>query len=75
FAQLGGYRDELRCNETNAIANLLLKSQRAGDVDLGKTLLNVDCSRTVARMTQPNKDLKPEKAKIATLGFVYEPAN
>ncbi|KGM25538.1 TonB-dependent receptor domain-containing protein [Stenotrophomonas maltophilia] len=74
FAQLGGYRDELRCNETNAIANLLLKSQRPGDVDLGKTMLNVDCSRTVARMTQPNKDLKPEKAKIATLGFVYEPA-
>jgi outer membrane receptor protein involved in Fe transport len=73
FAQLGGYRDEVRCNETNAIANLLLRSQRGGDVDLGKTLLNTDCSRTVARMTQPNPDLKPEKAKITTLGFVYEP--
>jgi len=73
FAQLGGYRDEVRCNETNAIANLLLQSQRGGDVDLGKTLLNTDCSRTVARMTQPNPDLKPEKAKITTLGFVYEP--
>jgi len=73
FAQLGGYRDEVRCNETNAIANLLLKSQRGGDVDLGNTLLNTDCSRTVARMTQPNPDLKPEKAKITTLGFVYEP--
>lgn len=73
FAQLGGYRDEVRCNETNAIANLLLKSQRGGDVDLGKGLLNTDCSRTVARMTQPNPDLKPEKAKITTLGFVYEP--
>jgi outer membrane receptor protein involved in Fe transport len=24
-------------------------------------------------MTQPNPDLKPEKAKITTLGFVYEP--
>ena len=73
FAQLGGYRDEVRCNETNAIANLLLQSQRGGDVDLGKTLLNSDCSRTVARMTQPNPELKPEKAKITTLGFVYEP--
>ena len=73
FAQLGGYRDEVRCSETNAIANLLLKSQRGGDVDLGKGLLNTDCSRTVARMTQPNPDLKPEKAKITTLGVVYEP--
>jgi len=73
FAQLGGYRDEVRCNETNAIANLLLQSRRGGDVDLGKTLLNSDCSRTVARMTQPNPELKPEKAKITTLGFVYEP--
>ncbi|WP_295845132.1 TonB-dependent receptor [uncultured Xanthomonas sp.] len=75
YAQLGGYRDEVRCGETNAIANLLLQSRRSGDVDLGKSLLNADCSRTVARMTQPNPDLKPEKAKIATLGFVYEPAN
>ena len=75
FAQLGGYRDETRCNETNAIANLLLQSSRGGDVDLGNTLLNSDCGRTVARMTQPNPDLEPEKAKIATLGFVYEPTN
>jgi iron complex outermembrane receptor protein len=73
FAQLGGYRDEVRCDETNAIANLLLTSQRGGDVDLGKAMLNSDCSRTVARMTQPNQELKPEKAKITTLGFVYEP--
>ncbi|WP_394540558.1 TonB-dependent receptor domain-containing protein [Lysobacter enzymogenes] len=73
FAQLGGFRDELRCNETNAIANLLRQSRRPGDVDLGNSLLNVDCSRTVARMTQPNQELKPEKAKIATLGVVFEP--
>ena len=75
FAQIGGYRDETRCNETNAIAELLLRSQRAGDVDLGNSLLNADCGRTVARMTQPNPDLEPEKAKIATLGFVYEPTH
>jgi len=75
FAQLGGYRDEVRCNETNAIANLLLQSSRAGDVDLGRSLLNSDCSRTVARMTQPNQDLQPEKAKIATLGVVLEPTD
>jgi outer membrane receptor protein involved in Fe transport len=73
FAQLGGYRDEVRCAETNAVANLLRQSRRSGDVDLGNSLLNADCSRTVARMTQPNQDLKPEKAKIATLGFVFEP--
>jgi len=75
YAQLGGYRDDVRCNETNAIADLLLQSSRPGDVDLGNTLLNSDCSRTVARMTQPNPDLKPEKAKIATLGFVVEPTS
>ncbi len=75
FAQLGGFEDEVRCDETNAIANLLRQSARAGDVDLGNSLLNTDCSRTVARMTQPNQDLKPEKAKISTLGFVYEPAS
>ena len=74
FAQIGGYRDETRCNQTNAIANLLKQSQRAGDVDLGNSLLNSDCGRTVARMTQPNPELQPEKAKIATLGFVFEPA-
>ena len=73
FAQLGGYRDQTRCDETNAIANLLLKSKRPGDVDLGNTLFNADCSRTVARMTQPNPALQPEKAKISTLGFVFEP--
>jgi len=75
FAQIGGYRDETRCNETNAIAELLQQSQRPGDVDLGNSLFNADCGRTVARMTQPNQDLEPEKAKIATLGFVYEPTN
>jgi iron complex outermembrane receptor protein len=75
YAQLGGYRDEVRCNETNAIANLLLQSSRPGDVDMGNSLLNSDCSRTVARMTQPNPDLKPEKAKIATLGFMIEPTS
>lgn len=75
FAQIGGYRDETRCNETNAIAELLQQSQRQTDVDLGDSLLNSDCSRNVARMTQPNQDLEPEKAKIATLGFVYEPAD
>ncbi len=75
FAQIGGFRDEVRCNETNAIANLLLRSSRAGDVDLGRSLLNSDCGRTVARMTQPNRDLQPEKADIATLGVVLEPAD
>ncbi len=73
FAQLGGFEDDIRCNETNAIANLLLQSNRPGDVDLGNSLLNADCSRTVARMTQPNPKLQPEKAKIATLGVVLEP--
>jgi iron complex outermembrane receptor protein len=75
YAQLGGYRDKQRCNETNAIASLLQQSARSGDVELGNSLLNTDCSRTVARMTQPNSKLQPEKAKIATFGVVYEPAS
>ncbi len=74
YAQIGGYRDETRCAETNAIATLLRQSQRQTDVDLGNSLYNSDCSRNVARMTRPNPDLKPEKAKISTLGFVWEPA-
>ena len=73
FAQIGGFRDDIRCDETNAIANLLRQSNRPGDVDLGNSLLNSDCARTVARMTQPNQDLQPEKAKIATVGLVFEP--
>ncbi|HEX7914406.1 TonB-dependent receptor plug domain-containing protein [Rudaea sp.] len=73
FAQLGGYRDEVRCGETNAIASLLLNSKLPGDVDLGRQLKNADCSRTVARVIQPNSNLRPEKAKISTLGFVFEP--
>ncbi|MEG2981940.1 MAG: TonB-dependent receptor, partial [Stenotrophomonas sp.] len=69
------YRDEVRCAETNAIAGLLRQSNRVVDKDLGNSLWNSDCSRNVARMTQPNQDLKPEKAKIATLGFVLEPTD
>lgn len=73
FAQLGGYKDQTRCDETNAIASLLRQSKRPGDVDLGNSLFNADCSRTVARMTEPNPNLRPEKARIGTLGFVFEP--
>ena len=75
YAQIGGYRDETRCAETNAIAGLLRQSARGVDKDLGNSLWNSDCSRNVARMTQPNPDLKPEKARIATLGFVLEPTD
>ncbi|PZU21409.1 MAG: TonB-dependent receptor, partial [Stenotrophomonas sp.] len=75
YAQIGGYRDEVRCAETNAIAGLLRQSNRVVDKDLGNSLWNSDCSRNVARMTQPNQDLKPEKAKIATLGVVLEPTD
>ncbi|MTI75622.1 MAG: TonB-dependent receptor [Stenotrophomonas sp.] len=75
YAQIGGYRDETRCAETNAIAGLLRQSARGVDKDLGNSLWNSDCSRNVARMTQPNPELKPEKAKIATVGFVLEPTD
>ncbi|MFN4115980.1 MAG: TonB-dependent receptor plug domain-containing protein [Inhella sp.] len=74
FAQIGGQRDPVRCDEMNAIANLLLKSATATDVTLGRSLLNSNCSLTVGGRTPPNPDLKPEKAKIATFGVVLEPA-
>jgi outer membrane receptor protein involved in Fe transport len=73
FAQVGGIRDTVRCDETNAIARLLMKSVTAAEVDLGKNLLNSNCSTTVGGLTPPNPELKPEKAKISTLGLVLQP--
>ena len=73
FAQVGGIRDTVRCDETNAIARLLMKSATATEVDLGKSLLNSNCSTTVGGLTPPNPDLQPEKAKIATVGLVLQP--
>jgi outer membrane receptor protein involved in Fe transport len=75
FAQVGGIRDTVRCDETNAIARLLMKSVTATDVDLGKNLLNTNCSTTVGGLTPPNPDLKPEKAKISTFGLVLQPVS
>jgi len=74
FAQVGGIRDTVRCDETNAIAKLLMKSVTGTDQDLGKTLLNSNCSTTVGGLTPPNPNLTPEKAKISTLGLVLQPA-
>jgi outer membrane receptor protein involved in Fe transport len=74
FAQVGGIKDTVRCDETNAIAKLLMKSVTPTDVDLGKTLLNSNCSTTVGGLTPPNQALRPEKAKISTAGLVLQPA-
>jgi len=73
YAQFGGINDTLRCNETNAIAALLKQSVTATDVDLGKNLTNADCGRTIGGLTPPNPNLKPETAKISTLGVVFQP--
>ncbi|MBB4844455.1 outer membrane receptor protein involved in Fe transport [Paucibacter oligotrophus] len=73
YAQFGGIQDKLRCDETNAIADLLKRSKTATDVDLGKTLSNSDCNRTIGGLTPPNPKLTPETAKISTLGLVFEP--
>lgn len=73
YAQFGGINDTLRCGETNAIAALLKKSKNPTDVDLGKNLTNADCGRTVGGLTPPNPSLKPETAKISTIGLVFEP--
>jgi outer membrane receptor protein involved in Fe transport len=70
---VGGIRDTVRCDETNAMARLLQKSVSSAEVDLGRSLLNSNCSTTVGGLTPPNPDLKPEKAKIATLGVVLQP--
>ncbi len=73
FAQVGGIRDTVRCDETNAMARLLQKSVSSAEADLGRSLLNSNCSTTVGGLTPPNPDLAPEKAKIATLGVVLQP--
>jgi outer membrane receptor protein involved in Fe transport len=73
YAQVGGIRDTVRCDETNAIARLLMKSVTPAEVDLGKTLLNSNCSTTVGGLTPPNQSLQPEKAKISTAGLVLQP--
>ncbi len=73
FAQVGGIRDTVRCDETNAFARLLMKSVATAEVDLGKSLLNSNCSTTVGGLTPPNPNLQPEKAKIATVGIVLQP--
>ncbi|MFZ6800814.1 TonB-dependent receptor plug domain-containing protein [Undibacterium sp. Di24W] len=72
YAQRGGMRDTVRCDETNAIAKLLIKSVTTTDQDLGKTLLNSNCSINIGGLTPPNPNLQPEKAKISTLGLVYQ---
>ncbi|MQA38981.1 TonB-dependent receptor plug domain-containing protein [Rugamonas aquatica] len=74
FAQVGGIRDTVRCDETNAIAKVLMKSVSPAEVELGKGLLNSNCSTTVGGLTPPNPSLRPEKAKISTAGLVLQPA-
>ncbi|MBJ7313441.1 TonB-dependent receptor domain-containing protein [Rugamonas sp. CCM 8940] len=75
FAQVGGIRDTVRCDETNAMARLLMKSALATETELGKNLLNSNCSTTVGGLTPPNPALRPEKAKISTLGLVLQPTS
>lgn len=72
FAQAGGINDAIRCDETNAIANRLMASVSKADRDLGSSLLNSNCSINIAGITPPNKELKPEKAEIGTLGMVFQ---
>jgi iron complex outermembrane receptor protein len=55
------------------MARLLMKSASAAEADLGRSLLNSNCSTTVGGLTPPNPDLQPEKARIATLGMVLQP--
>jgi len=65
--------DEIRCDETNAIANILRQSSVASEVTRGNQLINSNCSTVAGGITIPNKDLKPETAKIATVGLVFQP--
>lgn len=72
YAQRGGMKDTVRCDETNAMAKLLMKSVDATERDFGKTLLNSNCSINIGGLTPPNPNLQPEKAKINTIGLVYQ---
>jgi len=65
--------DEVRCDETNAIANVLRRSAIAADIARGNELLNSNCITVVGSITEPNPELKPETAKIATMGVVFQP--
>jgi outer membrane receptor protein involved in Fe transport len=67
-------KDDVRCAQTNAIANVLRNSTVAADVTNGNNLYNTDCTGTViGGVTAPNPALKPETSKNTTLGFIYQP--
>jgi iron complex outermembrane receptor protein len=66
-------RDEVRCDQTNAIANLLRQSAVASERERGDELYNSNCSTVAGGITTPNKDLKPETARIGTVGLVFQP--
>ena len=67
-------KDDVRCAQTNAIANVLRNSTSAADVTNGNNLYNTDCNGTVVGgVTAPNPNLKPETSKNTTLGFIFQP--
>ncbi|MFZ6655745.1 TonB-dependent receptor plug domain-containing protein [Undibacterium sp. TJN19] len=67
-------QDPVRCTQTNAIAAVLMKSANPNDVTTGRNLLNSECSAyNIGGVTSPNANLMPEKAKISTIGFVFQP--
>ena len=66
-------RDEVRCDQTNAMANLLRQSAVAAERERGDELYNSNCSTVAGGITTPNKDLEPETARIGTIGMVFQP--
>lgn len=66
-------QDDIRCDETNSIANLMRRSNVASDVQRGNELYNTNCETVAGGITTPNDDLKPETARIATAGIVFQP--
>ena len=72
---VGSVNDSVRCKQTDAIANVLLASSKAADIEAGKQMLGSQCSGVnMGQVLQPNPNLKPETANIATLGFVLNPS-
>jgi len=66
-------RDDVRCDETNAIANFLRRSNDPSQRQRGDELYNSNCESIAGGITTPNSTLKPETAQIATAGVVFQP--
>ncbi|MBV1776835.1 TonB-dependent receptor [Burkholderiaceae bacterium DAT-1] len=66
--------DQYRCEEASELANVLINYGAKGDVKKGNDLQRNECgNQFVGGVTRPNPDLQPEKTRISSAGFVFQP--